>query len=63
MLMRRAALPEYYEIKTRGHLDPCWSGWLQACNGATEWQIHLNPNVQADITAYSGGGNVNVNSK
>ncbi|HEX6035035.1 MAG TPA: hypothetical protein VFY83_11390, partial [Anaerolineales bacterium] len=22
-----------------------------ACNGATEWQIHLNPNVQSDITA------------
>jgi hypothetical protein len=22
-----------------------------ACNGATEWQIHLNPNVASDITA------------
>jgi hypothetical protein len=32
-----------------------------ACNGATEWQIHLNPNVQSDITAYSGGGNVKLN--
>lgn len=31
-----------------------------ACNGATEWQIHLNPNVQSDITAYSGGGNVKL---
>src|SRR5512135_3865902 len=31
--------------------------WLrlpwQACNGATEWQIHLNPKVRADITAHS----------
>jgi hypothetical protein len=32
-----------------------------ACNGATEWQIHLNPNVQSDITARSGGGNVKLN--
>ena len=31
-----------------------------ACNGATEWQIHLNPNVQFDITAHSGGGNVKL---
>jgi hypothetical protein len=21
-------LPEYYEIKIRGHLDPCWSDWF-----------------------------------
>jgi hypothetical protein len=21
-------MPEYYEIKIRGHLDPCWSDWL-----------------------------------
>jgi hypothetical protein len=32
-----------------------------ACNGATDWQIHLNPHVQSDITAYSGGGNVKLN--
>jgi hypothetical protein len=32
-----------------------------ACNGATEWQIHLNPNVQSDIAAHSGGGNVRLN--
>ena len=29
-----------------------------ACNAATDWHIHLNPHVQADITAHSGGGNV-----
>src|SRR5512134_925526 len=34
-----------------------WSG----CIAATDWQIHLNPDVQADITARSGGGNVNLN--
>jgi hypothetical protein len=32
-----------------------------ACTGAYEWQIHLNPNVQSDITAHSGGGNVKLN--
>ncbi len=28
-----------------------------ACNGATDWQIHLNPSVRFDITARSNGGN------
>jgi hypothetical protein len=32
-----------------------------ACNAATNWQIHINPNVQADLTAHSGGGNVKLN--
>ena len=31
----------------------------EACNGETEWQIHLNPSVPSDIVAPSGGGNVN----
>jgi len=38
--------------------------WLHlpwaTCNGATEWQIHLNPNVRSDVTAHSGGGNVKL---
>ncbi len=32
-----------------------------ACNGATEWRIHLNPTVASDITAHSDGGNVVLN--
>jgi hypothetical protein len=28
VLIRRAALPEYYEIKIKGHLDLCWSEWF-----------------------------------
>lgn len=32
-----------------------------ACNGATEWEIHLNPTVSTDITAHSDGGNVRLN--
>lgn len=31
-----------------------------ACNGATEWQIHLNPKVSSEITAHSDGGNVRL---
>ncbi len=31
-----------------------------ACNGATEWQIHLNPRVLSDIRAHSDGGNVKL---
>ena len=33
-----------------------WSG----CIAATDWHIHLNPDVQADITARSGGGNIRM---
>jgi len=32
-----------------------------ACNGAYQWQIHVNPTVSSDITAHSGGGNVKLN--
>lgn len=32
-----------------------------ACNGATNWQIHLNPVVWSDITAHTGGGNLKIN--
>jgi hypothetical protein len=31
-----------------------------ACNGATEWNIHLNPTVSSDITVHSDGGNVKL---
>jgi|SRR3972149_3699230 len=31
-----------------------------ACNGATEWNIHLNPTIPVDITARSGGGNIKL---
>jgi hypothetical protein len=38
--------------------------WLRmpwaACNGATEWNIHLNPTVLSAITAHSDGGNVKI---
>ncbi len=31
------------------------------CNGATKWQIGLNPVVPSDITAHADGGNVTLN--
>ena len=31
-----------------------------ACNGATHWQIHLNPTTSSDITARSNGGNLKL---
>ncbi len=38
--------------------------WLRlpwaACNGATDWNIHLNPTVLSDITAHSDGGNIKL---
>lgn len=38
--------------------------WLRmpwsACNGATEWQVNLNPDVSIDLTAHSAGGNIKV---
>lgn len=38
--------------------------WLRmpwaACNGATTWQVHLNPSLPADISARSSGGNLRL---
>ena len=31
-----------------------------ACNGATEWHVHVNP-VTSDLTVRTGGGNVKLN--
>ena len=51
-------------LNLKANNGPARQTWLrfpwQACNGATEWQIHLNPKVRADITAHSGGGNVKL---
>ncbi len=48
-------------LKASGGGQPWFRFPWQACNGATEWQIHLNPKVQSDIIAHSGGGNVRLN--
>lgn len=31
-----------------------------ACNGATNWEIHLNPTVSLEIIAFSGGGTLRL---
>lgn len=44
-----------------GHAGRPWFHFpWSACNGATEWKIHLNPAVSSDITAHSDGGNVKL---
>ena len=48
-------------LKARGAGRPWFRFPWSACNAATDWQIHLNPTVQSDITAHSGGGNVKLN--
>lgn len=37
-----------------------WNDNRAPCQGAIEWQIHLNPAVSSDIIARSGGGNVKL---
>ncbi len=37
-----------------------WNENGGACLGAIEWFLHLNPTVQSDIIARSGGGNVKL---
>ena len=48
-------------LKGGGSRRPWFRLPWAACNGATEWQIHLNPTVASDITAHSDGGNVRLN--
>lgn len=48
------------EVRGRGAVRPWFRFPWSACNGATEWQIHLNPAVSSEITAHSGGGNVRL---
>ncbi len=50
-----------FTLKASGAGRPWFRFPWAACNGATEWQIHLNPNLPSDITARSGGGNVKLN--
>ena len=47
-------------VKSGGGGQPWFRLPWAACNGATEWQIHLNPAVSSDITAHSDGGNVKL---
>lgn len=48
-------------LKGGGAGQPWFRFPWSACNGATEWQIHLNPAVLSDIKAHSDGGNLKLN--
>ncbi len=47
-------------LKGGGSRRPWFRFPWAACNGATEWQIHLNPTVSFDLTVHSGGGNLKL---
>jgi hypothetical protein len=47
-------------LKANGIGRPSFRFPWSACNGATEWQVHLHPNVQSDLTAHSDGGNIKL---
>ncbi len=49
-------------LKSGGGSSQSWFRlpW-EACNGATEWQIHLNPGVPSELTTHSDGGNISLN--
>jgi hypothetical protein len=50
-----------FTLEASGQGQPWFRFPWQTCNGATEWQIHLNPSVPSDISLYTGGGNVRLN--
>lgn len=56
MTNHQARLSLRGSVEKRPRFRLPWS----ACNGATEWQIHLNPAVTSDITAHSDGGNIKL---
>jgi hypothetical protein len=49
-----------FTLKGGTSVKPWFRFPWSTCNGATDWQIHLNPTVSSDITAHSGGGNVKL---
>jgi hypothetical protein len=48
-------------LKGGGAGQPWFRFPWAACNGATEWRLHLNPAIRSEISAHSNGGNVNLN--
>lgn len=48
-------------LKARSTGRPWFHFPWSACNAGTDWQIHLNPDVQSDIVAQSAGGNLKLN--
>ena len=49
-----------FTLRAAGGRRPSFRMPWAACNGETDWRIHLNPAVSSDINAHSGGGNVKL---
>ena len=49
-----------FTLRAAGGRRPSFRMPWAACNGETDWRIHLNPAVSSDISAHSGGGNVKL---
>ena len=47
-------------LKASGSGQPWFRLPWSACNGATDWQIRLNPDVQSEVTVHSDGGNIRL---
>lgn len=48
-------------LKAKGAIKSGFRFPWAACNGATDWNIHINPNLPTEVFAHSGGGNVKLN--
>lgn len=59
-LVDTSRAPVTYTLKAGGKGQPWFRLPWSACNGATEWQVHLNPNLALDIMAHSAGGNIKL---
>ena len=60
-LVNRSNGQTNFTLRASGKGQPWFRFPWASCNAATQWQIHLNPTVTFDITAHTGGGNVNLN--
>lgn len=49
-----------FAIKAAGNGQPWFRLPWSACNGATEWNIHLNQRIPTEISAHSDGGNISL---
>jgi len=49
------------KLKGGGAGQPWFRFPWSACNGATDWEIHLNPTASSELIAHSDGGNVKLN--
>jgi hypothetical protein len=47
-------------LRGTNRIKPWFRFPWDACNGATLWQVHLNPRVSCDLTACSNGGNLSL---